>query len=104
MNDGKKMSRFKTVAPVMIYLPIEEEEEFKEFAKKNKLTNSQVAREGIKMRMNGGDYNAGFNDGLNEAMKIAESTEGAGMMFPSGKSFGKLVSEAIEKEIRQKNE
>ena len=98
------MTRFKTVAPVMIYLPIDEEEEFKEFAKKNKLTNSQVAREGIKMRINGSDYNAGFNDGLNEAMKVAENTEGAGMMFPSGKSFGKLVAEAIEKEMRAKNE
>jgi hypothetical protein len=104
MNDGKKVTRFKTVAPVMIYLPIDEEEEFKEFAKKNKLTNSQVAREGIKMRINGSDYNAGFNDGLNEAMKVAENTEGAGMMFPSGKSFGKLVAEAIEKEMRAKNE
>jgi len=98
------VTRFKTVAPVMIYLPIDEEEEFKEFAKKNKLTNSQVAREGIKMRINGSDYNAGFNDGLNEAMKVAENTEGAGMMFPSGKSFGKLVAEAIEKEMRAKNE
>ena len=103
MSDGKKVTRFKTVAPVMIYMPIEEDEEFKAFAKKNKLTNSQVACEGIKMRMNGNDYNTGFNDGLNEAMRVAENTEGAGMMFPSGKSFGKLVAEAIEKVMREKN-
>ena len=89
------MTRFKTVAPVMIYLPIEEEQEFKEFAKKNKLTNSQVACEGIKMRINGNDYNTGFNDGLQKAVDVVKNMEIAGIRFPSGNSVGDLIENAM---------
>lgn len=52
------------------------------------------------MRLQGNDFNTGFNDGLNEAMKIAKETEGAKMMFPSGKSFADLVCENLKAALR----
>jgi hypothetical protein len=56
------------------------------------------------MRISGSDdpFNNGFNQGLNEAMKIVRETEGAKMMFPSGKSFGQLVCDEIDKFKREK--
>jgi len=105
MSDGeKKTTRFKTVVPVMIYLTKKEADDFRKYAKKTKLTGSQIAREGINMRMSGENnpYNAGFNAGLNEAMNIVRQTNGAKMMFPSGKSFAQLVCEEIEKFLREK--
>lgn len=106
MKDGAKKSRFKTVMPVMIYLPIDLNNELKRYVKKSKLSGSKVASEGIAMRLSGDDdpYNKGFNAGLNEAMRIVKHTEGAKMMFPSGKSFGQLVCEEIERYIREKGD
>ena len=105
MNDGKKKAtRFKTVEPVMIYLPIKDADVFRKYVKKSNLTQSQIAKEGIVMRMAGDNdpFNQGFNGGLNEAMNIVKNTEGAKMMFPSGKSFSDLVCDEIEKYLREK--
>jgi hypothetical protein len=100
------MSRFKTVAPVMIYMEPKELSALKKYAKERKLTVSSVAREGVRMRLSGNDdpYNSGFNDGLNMAMKITSGTQGAQMMFPSGKSFSALVCEEISKYLRERAE
>ena len=97
------MSRFKTVAPVMIYMDPKELSDLKKFAKEKKLAVSALAREGIRMRMQGdGDpYNSGFNAGLRAAMDLTKNTKGAQMMFPSGKSFGELVCEEIAKYQRE---
>ena len=93
------MSRFKTVAPVMIYVESKELASLKIYAKKTRTTMSQIAREGIRMRMSGNEdpYNNGFADGLNMAMELVKKTKGAQMMFPSGKSFAELVCEEIER-------
>jgi hypothetical protein len=105
MSSGtNKTTRFKTVAPVMIYLSPDDKTKLSAFAKSQKVTASQIAREGIHMRMEGSTnpYNQGFNDGLNEAMKIVKANKGAEMRFPSGKSFAQLVCEDIEQFIRGK--
>ena len=105
MNDGvKKTSRFKTVEPIMIYLPMKDAEEFRKYARRTKISGSQIAKEGIAMRMAGESdpFNQGFNAGLNEAMNLVRQTKGAQMMFPSGKSFAQLVCEEIEKFLREK--
>lgn len=96
-------NRSKTVVPLMIYVTPEQSAKVKDFAEKNNMAVSQVAREGLNMRMAGDKdpYNSGFNGGLKEAMKIVRATEGARMMFPSGKSFAQLVCEGIEKFIRE---
>ena len=88
----------------MIYLSPDDKTKLSKFAKEQKVTASQVAREGIHMRMEGSTnpYNQGFNDGLNEAMKITRSNQGAQMKFPSGKSFADLVCKDIAQFIRGK--
>ena len=99
MSDGaKNKTRFKTVTPVMIYLSHDDKERLTKYATKNRIPASQVAREGIRMRMDGGDnpYNKGFNDGLNEAMQITRANKGAEMKFPSGKSFADVFKDDIE--------
>ena len=55
------------------------------------------------MRMAGGDdpFNKGFNQGLYEAIRIANVCEGAKMMFPSGKSYAQVVIDDIEKFLRE---
>jgi hypothetical protein len=106
MSDGKKkVSRFKTVTPKMIYIPHELVGKFERFADKAKISQSKIACEGIAMRMAGEDdlFNQGFNQGLNEAMKIVRQTDGAKMMFPSGKSFAQLVCDEIERFMREKS-
>jgi hypothetical protein len=105
MSDGaKSKTRFKTVTPVMIYLSPDDKAKLTKYASKNKIPATQIAREGIRMRMEGTDnpYNKGFNDGLNEAMRITRANQGAQMKFPSGKSFAQLVCEDIETYIREK--
>ena len=97
MNAPKPHSRVK---PVMIYLNDQDKAELNAYAKAKKLPVSQLAREGIKMRITASDYNTGFNDGLNEAQKVTQSSEGAKRMFPSGKSFADLVCENIQQLAR----
>jgi len=93
-------TRFKTVTPVMIYITPEDKDALSAYAQHSNMTASQVVREGLRMRLQGNDFNTGFNDGLNEAMKIANETEGAKMMFPSGKSFADLVCENLKAAVR----
>lgn len=93
------MSRFKTVAPVMIYMDPKELSALKKFAMENKLTVSSIAREGIRMRLAGDKdpYNKGFNEALELAIQATHKTDGAKFTFPSGKSFSDLVCDEINK-------
>jgi len=105
MSDGlKKTSRFKTVVPLMVYLDPKERESVKVFSKKENMSVSQLSREAFQMRMSDSSdlFNSGFNAGLNEAMKIVNNCQGATMMFPSGKSFARVVCDDIEKFLRDK--
>ena len=101
----KKPSRFKTVVPLMVYLDPKERESVKAFSKKESMSVSQLSREAFQMRMSDSSdlFNSGFNAGLNEAMKIVNNCQGATMMFPSGKSFARIVCDDIEKFLREKN-
>jgi len=98
------MSRFKTVVPLMVYLEPIERDRVKSFAKKEGINVSRLSREAFQMRMSDSSelFNSGFNAGLNEAMKIVNNCQGASMMFPSGKSFAKIVCDDIEKYLRDK--
>lgn len=105
MNSGAiKMSRFKTVVPLMIYLEPADRERVKAYAKNEGLNVSQLSREAFQMRMSDSSdlFNSGFNAGLNEAMKIVNNCQGASMMFPSGKSFARVVCDDIEKYLKDK--
>ena len=104
MSNGSKKNLFNDRTEIMVYVEDAEKKRITKFAEKCNISVGQLAREGFKMRMAGGDdpFNKGFNQGLNEAMKIVSNTEGAKMMFPSGKSFAHLVCENIEAYMRDK--
>ena len=93
------MSRFKTVAPLLVYVEPNELDSLKKYAKGLRKPISQVVREGIRMRLADAEnpYNNGFNDGLVAAMDATKKSQGGQMMFPSGKSFADLACEEIIK-------
>jgi hypothetical protein len=103
MSNGSKKNLFKERNSITIYLEQSEKERITKFAEKSDISVGQLAREAFKMRMAGGNdpFNKGFNQGLNEAIRIANVCEGATMMFPSGKTFAKVVSDDIEKFLRE---
>jgi hypothetical protein len=88
----------------MVYLDPKERDSVKAFSKKENMSVSQLSREAFQMRMSDSSdlFNSGFNAGLNEAMKIVNNCQGATMMFPSGKSFARVVCDDIEKFLREK--
>jgi hypothetical protein len=88
----------------MVYLDPKERESVKAFSKREKMSVSQLSREAFQMRMSDSSdlFNSGFNAGLNEAIKIVNNCQGATMMFPSGKSFARVVCDDIEKFLRDK--
>jgi hypothetical protein len=103
MINGSKKNLFNERNSITIYLEQSEKERITNFAKKSDISVGQLAREAFKMRMAGNNdpFNKGFNQGLNEAIRIANACEGATMMFPSGKTFAKVVSDDIEKFLRE---
>ena len=89
------MSLSKTL---LIYLDQKNYAALKRFAKKSEKSMGQVIREALEVRMSDqkDPYSTGLKDGLNKAMEIAQTAKGGQMKFPSGKSFGQMVSEEIE--------
>jgi hypothetical protein len=83
---------------LVVYVEESEVKKLKTFSRKNGKTMSEIVRQAIRMRMSAEQtpYDAGFNHGLDTAIKIALTTKGCKMMFPSGKSFGQLIKSAIE--------
>jgi hypothetical protein len=85
------MTPFK-VKPFMTYLEEKDIDRLKKFAKKKKITMSQVIREGLSARMAEGDpYNSGFNAGIEESIRLIKDNKASQMRFPSGSSFAELM-------------
>lgn len=94
------MTPSKKLKPFMTYLDDAEHVLLKRFAKSKRLTMAQILREGLAMRMaEVNPYASGFNDGLNKAMSVITAHQASQMRFPSGKSFGELMMDEINKEI-----
>lgn len=86
--------------PFMAYLDPGVYKDMKAFSKRKRTPMSQLMREAIHARIASGDvYTAAFNAGLKAAMQATLENKGAQMRFPSGKTFGELVCEDIEKLI-----
>jgi hypothetical protein len=84
--------------PFMAYLDPGVYKDMKAFSKRKRTPMSQLVREAIHSRIASGDvYTTAFNAGLKAAMKSALANKAANMRFPSGKSFGELVCEDLEK-------
>jgi hypothetical protein len=102
MTSGK-IKKTPSRVSFYVYLTLDGDEAVRNYASANNMNLSQLTREALNLRMSTGDqYNAGFNAGLNEAMKIVNNCQGATMMFPSGKSFARVVCDDIEKFLRDK--
>lgn len=98
-----KMARSRKRA-VLIYLPTDIDDKLSKYAKISKVPKTKVVEEAVNMRLSGEDdlFNKGFNEGLNEAMRITRENKGAQMKFPSGKSFAELVCDDILNYVREK--
>ena len=99
-----KTARSKNFYPTMVYLSKEEMKAAKSFSKRERVSVSQITREGIRMRIGSAEnpYLGGFNDGLRCAMEAARNAQGAQMMFPSGVTFAEMVCTEIERMFRER--
>jgi hypothetical protein len=100
----KPASRFKTIAPLMVYLELDQPLQLKLYAAKHDLSVSQIARDAFTAFMSPSNdpFHQGYNAGIDAAIQIVKGTEGAKMMFPSGKSFGQLVCDQLVRFKRTK--
>ena len=62
------------------------------------MSNISQAKEALRVRLL--NQRKSFNEGLNTAIAVVKETKGAGMMFPSGKSFAQLVCDGLEPLLR----
>jgi hypothetical protein len=88
----------KKFKPFLSYLPPDEYTRVKKFAKKHKITMSQIVREGLAIRMTpDSPYANGINDGIEMAVKVIKGMKASQMRFPSGASFAELVEDELFK-------
>lgn len=104
MSRAKKSLSEKKDYSIFVYMDLEFKTKIEAFARKNKLTHAQLAREGILMRMSGDSYNKWFNDGLSASKKAVRDNKAAGMKFPSGISIAEYVCEDLDKLMRSTDE
>lgn len=90
------MTLSKKVKPFMTYLDDADYVKLKKFAKTKKVTMARILREGLEVRMaQDNPYLKGFNDGLTAATKVINEHQASQMRFPSGQSFGELITAEI---------
>lgn len=93
------MTLSKKLKPFMTYMDDSDYLKLKKFAKAKRVTMAKILREGLMVRMaQDNPYITGFNDGLGTAVKIINEHQASQMRFPSGKSFGELMTDEIMKE------
>ena len=77
----------------MTYLDDADYVKLKKFARTKKVTMARILREGLEVRMaQDNPYIQGFNDGLTAANKVINENQASQMRFPSGQSFGEMMS------------
>jgi hypothetical protein len=103
MSSGKAVTRSKKKA-VMIYLDPVEAAVLTDYAAEEGMSASGIVREGLQLRMRDkrDPYITGFNEGLNAAIEVVQTSKGGQMMFPSGKSFAQIVCDDIEKKTKRR--
>ena len=84
--------------PVLIYIEWAKHAELKRFAAKHDISMSQVVREAVECRVEGGTgYTTGFNSGVRKCIESVQVNKVLKMKFPSGKSFSDLVASDFKK-------
>jgi hypothetical protein len=92
------MTPSKKLKPFMTYLDDADYVKLKKFAKSKRVTMARILREGLEVRMaQDNPYLQGFNDGLTAATKVINENQASQMRFPSGQSFGELMTSEISK-------
>ena len=87
------MTPSKKLKPFMTYLDDADYVKLKKFARTKKVTMARILREGLEVRMaQDNPYIQGFNDGLTAANKVINENQASQMRFPSGQSFGEMMS------------
>ena len=87
------MTPSKKLKPFMTYLDDADYVKLKKFARTKKVTMARILREGLDVRMaENNPYIQGFNDGLTAANKVINENQASQMRFPSGQSFGEMMS------------
>ena len=90
------MTLSKKLKPFMTYLDDHDYVKLKKFAKAKRVTMARILREGLEVRMaQDNPYLKGFNDGLTAATKVINEHQASQMRFPSGQSFGEMMSAEI---------
>ena len=90
------MTLSKKLKPFMTYLDDSDYVKLKKFAKSKKVTMARILREGLEVRMaQDNPYLKGFNDGLTAATNVINEHQASQMRFPSGQSFGEMMSVEI---------
>ena len=82
--------------PFMAYIENSQYAKLRKLSTKSKIAMSQLIREAIDIRVSSNQYTAGFNGGLEHAMKLISQNQASQMRFPSGKSFAELLNEELE--------
>ncbi len=82
--------------PFMAYIENSQYAKLRKLSTKSKIAMSQLIREAIDIRVSSNQYTAGFNGGLEHAMKLISQNQASQMRFPSGKSFADLLNEELE--------
>ena len=92
------MTPSKKLKPFMTYLDDADYVKLKKFARTKRVTMARILREGLEVRMaEDNPYLKGFNDGLTAATKVINENQASQMRFPSGQSFGELMTLEISK-------
>ena len=96
MKNSQKKTSSKAL-PLMVYMTAPLLKTLKNYAKANRLSASEVVRQGVLMRINDEDpFNKGFNDGLQFAIDTASNTTAGAMRFPNGKSWAETINEELQ--------
>lgn len=91
--------------PFMAYLEGSQHMALKKFSRANSIPMSQLIREAIDMRISEGDrYTAGYNKGVQDSIKTLKGNKVAKMRFPSGRSFGDVFAQDINKLVIHERE
>ena len=97
MSRAKKNLSEKLGTSVQVYMTVDFKEKLQEFSVKEKCSDAQIVREGILLRMNSDQFNAGFNESLNKASEMIANLDAAKMRFPSGTSIAEYLCNELNK-------
>lgn len=103
---GKRQARSKEkLQGVMVYIPVDLNVRLSKYSEEWRVSKSSIVRDGIESRVSHGvedPYVKGFNNGLEEAVRICKEIAIMKMMYPSGTTVWKHFEDqvmAVKKDV-----